>query len=455
MKDTSQAVYICTVRYIPEFPGFNPFCFHLFCALTSKNTCPAHFYWFMSLLELLSQQDVWESFYNYKCSLAAPKSFIHDLRRFIDSKAYLPVCEIIRSGERFPLPEKSIISKMSAQKKRTVYTYPAAENTVLKLLTWLLLRKYDSSFSDNLFSFRPGRTAKDAISYFTRYPNIQNMFAYKTDVSNYFNEVPVQKLIPILERVLQDDPVLFQFLRDLLQESEVLENGVRIIEEKGIMAGTPLSAFYANVYLKELDWLFFYRNIPYARYSDDMIVFADSREEAENYAFEIRRFIADAGLHLNPEKEEYFTPDTGWIFLGFSYLRGVVDIAPASLIKMKQKMKRKTRALTRWQKRNDLSGEKAARAFIRIFNSKIFYNNSDHDLTWSLWYFPVINTDNSLKVIDHYAQECIRYLLTGKHTKSRFNARYDDIKNLGYKCLVHAFYEYKKENTSKNYKNNA
>ena len=409
----------------------------------------------MSLLELLSQQDVWESFYNYKCSLAAPKSFVQDLRRFIDSKAYLPVCEKMINGERFPLPEKSIISKMSAQKKRTVYTYPAAENTVLKLLTWLLLRKYDSFFSDNLFSFRPGRTAKDAISYFTRYPNIRNMFAYKTDISNYFNEVPVRNLIPLLERVLKDDPALFLFLRSLLQEPEVLDNGVRVIENKGIMAGTPLSAFYANLYLKELDRLFYDRNIPYARYSDDMIVFADSREKAEAYASEIQRFIADVGLHINPEKDAFFNPDTGWVFLGFSYCRGVVDIAPASLIKMKQKMKRKTRALARWQKRNDLSGEKAARAFIRIFNSKIFENSSDHDLTWSLWYFPVITTDSSLKEIDHYAQECIRYLLTGKHTKSRFNVRYDEIKNLGYKCLVHAFYEYKKESASKNYKNNA
>ena len=99
------------------------------------------------LLEQLKDKNCWEDFYAYRTSLVCPKDFAKELRGFIDEEAYLPVCEAIGRGDRFPLPKKAVISKMSSQKKRTVYIYPKAENTVLKMLTWLMLRRYDSVFS--------------------------------------------------------------------------------------------------------------------------------------------------------------------------------------------------------------------------------------------------------------------------------------------------------------------
>ena len=106
----------------------------------------------MPLLDLLSREDVWEAFYNYRTSLICPKNEEKELRGFIDRRAYVPVCERIASGEPFPLPRRAVISKMHSGKKRTVYIYPEPENTVFKLLTWLLLRQYDGLFSPNLYS---------------------------------------------------------------------------------------------------------------------------------------------------------------------------------------------------------------------------------------------------------------------------------------------------------------
>ena len=121
----------------------------------------------MSLLNNLSDPACWEAFYAYRTSLACPKADADELRRYIDEKASLPVTELIRKGGRFPLPRRAVISKMHTQKKRVVYIYPPAENMVLKLLTWLLLRTYDSLFADGLYSFRPGRSAKDAVRKLT------------------------------------------------------------------------------------------------------------------------------------------------------------------------------------------------------------------------------------------------------------------------------------------------
>ena len=397
----------------------------------------------MTLLSQLSDKERWESFYEYKTTLAVRGSFETELRGFIDRADFLPVCRAIEEGAPCPLPVRSVISKMSSQKKRVVYTYPEPWNTVFKMLTWLLLRKYDGIFADNLWSFRPGRTAKEAVKKLAAAQDRRGLYSYKADVSDYFNSIPVPLMTAELGSVLKDDVRLRAFLCGLLRETRVCDRGTVKEERKGIMAGTPLAAFYANVFLRELDRRFETAGIPYARYSDDIILFAATPEERDGHAAYVRSFLADRGLAVNPSKETFASPEDGWVFLGFSYRRGKIDIAPASVKKLKGKMRRKTRALKRWSDRGGHGGEKAAKAFIRIFNRKLFENAGENDLTWARWYFPALNTTDGLRRIDAYAQECVRYLLTGTRTKARFNARYADLKALGYRSLVHEYYGFR------------
>ena len=395
----------------------------------------------MSLLDMLSDETVWNKFYEYKLSLACPKEFTGELRRFIDEKRYLPICEAINAGESFPIPRKSILVKTGTDKKRVVYTYPPDENTVLKLLTWLMLRKYDALFARNLYSFRPGKTAKDAVRDLLKTGTVMQMYSYKVDVHDYFNSVPVGRLLPMLRSALADDEGLYVFLSSLLSEPCVSDRGRIVTECKGIMAGTPLSSFYANLYLSGLDRHFEESGEIYARYSDDIIVFSSDEAEVKKQAEYIRSFLASYSLEVNPLKECFGSPEDGFVFLGFSCLGGKVDIAPVTVKKLKQKMRRKRDALMRWQKRNGIGGERAAKAFIRIFNSKLLESPRDNELSWSNWFFPVIDTADGLHEIDLYAQDCIRYLISGKHTKARYNVRYEDLKELGYHSLVHAYYE--------------
>lgn len=393
-----------------------------------------------TLLRALRSPARWEAFYAYKAGLAVPKTFTRDLRAFIDEKRYLPICDSVARGDAFPLPRRAEISKQGTDKKRVVYKYPADQTTALKLLTHLTLRRYDGLFAPGLYSFRPGRTAKDAVRSLLKRPGVFGMYAFKTDVHDYFNSIPVEKLVPMLETALADDPALAAFYVRLLTEPRVLDGDRVIAERKGIMAGTPPSAFFANLYLSALDAHFAALGAPYARYSDDIILFAESREALDAHASFVTAFLADHGLALNPEKTEMRAPGEPWTFLGFVCREGVVDVSPAAVTKLKGKMRRKTRALARWAKRNGVSGEKAAKAFLRIFNRKLFEQAGDNELTWTAWYFPVISTADSLRVIDRYAQDCVRYLVSGTRTKSRFNVRYEDLKRLGYRSLVHAYY---------------
>ena len=396
----------------------------------------------MTILEALSVPEVWEAFFRYKSSLISSAGELDALRAFIDRRAWLPVCERIDRETPMPLPHRVVISKLHSAKKRVVYVYPEPENTVYKLLTWLLLRRYDGLFSPGLYSFRPGRTAKDAVRRLLAIPGIRGMYAYKADVSNYFNSIDLDRFLPRLREVLAEDPALCAFLSGLLSEPRVLDGAKALTEQKGIMAGTPQSSFYANLYLRDVDAAFHAMGVPYARYSDDIILFAPTEEAVRALAGDLRGRLEEKGLTVNPSKEAVYAPEEGWTFLGFRCAGDSIDIAPATLDKLKAKMRRKTRALSRWRDRTDHSGEQAARAFIRIFNRKLLEAPIDSELSWSRWFFPVINTAESLHEIDRYAQDCLRTLVSGKRTKARYNVRYEDLKALGYRSLVHAYYDH-------------
>lgn len=369
------------------------------------------------------------------------------LEDFIQTKGYLPVVEGILQDQPFSKPQKREISKLHSGKKRVVYTYREPENWVLKLLTFLLQRKYDRLFCPNLYSFRKGRSVRDAVKLLTGHPDIQKMWAYKVDISNYFNSIPIPKLLPMLREALKEEVEVYRFLETILCDPWVEADGVLLREDKGIMAGTPISTFLADLYLNAMDWHFYGEKVLYARYSDDIILFALSREALQTQVSTVQAFLARAGLSVNREKEEWTAPGQMWTYLGISYRDGVVDVAPASVDKLKGKMRRKARALSRWAARKNATGSQAAGAFIRKFNQKLFENTNEHDLTWSVWYFPLINTDVSLREIDQYCQSCIRSLATGKHNKSSYNFRYEQMKELGYLSLVNRYYKVKKEST--------
>ena len=101
------------------------------------------------------------------------------------------------------------------------------------------------------------------------------------------------------------------------------------------------------------------------------------------------------------------------------------------------------RSLLRWKKRKSISDERVMLRMIAYFNQNFFESTANNTLTWSRWYFPVINSADGLHEIDCYLQYCIRVLSTGRHVKSNYRVTYEQLKALGYKSLVHEYYKYK------------
>lgn len=400
----------------------------------------------MSILNDIIDVKIWEAFFTYKSENESfTKEEAKAIRTFIDEKRFEYYAEQIKNNA-FPteFPTKKIVNKEGTEKKRIVYSYAKEDNIIFKFIAYNLYQ-YDDQFSRNCYAFRRGYGVKDAVRRFKGNPEFAEKYCYKADISNYFNSIDVERLLEKMEFIKKDDEILYNLFEKCLKEERVYIGTELIVEQHGAMAGTPCSPFFANIYLAELDTYFETLHVPYFRYSDDILIFADSEEELQQLIAVFLQKIKEHHLEINESKVTITKPGEPFEFLGFSYQNGVIDLSYNTKRKIKSKIKRKAEALRRWQRKKGVTSDKAAIGFINTMNKK-FYGGTKRewhqdDFTWCRWFFPNITTDVSLKEIDAYMQQYIRYIITGRHYKGNYRISYEQLKNWGYRSLVHEYYE--------------
>ncbi len=403
-----------------------------------------------TILQTADSKQAWLDFLEYKLdkqhlSYREEK----ELREFIEAEEYLRLCDLWKQ-EQYPqgYPQKRTVNKQGTRKKRVVYSFPGADGLLLKFIAFHLYR-YDWYFGDNCYAFRRNFGVREAIRRIRTTSGIEQKYCLKVDISNYFNSIDVDILLEKLSFIQETDWELYKLFVKILKEERVMDNTKILLDKHGAMAGTPTSPFFANVYLRDVDYYFKEMGILYFRYSDDILIFADSLEELENYQHILYRQIESLGLAINPDKVHISAPGETWEFLGFSYRDGEIDLSDTTLRKTKAKIKRKADALRRWSRSKNLPYEKAAIGLIHTMNRKFFGSATleevdDEDtkeFTWSRWFFPNLTTDKGLKIIDTYFQEYIRYTITGRHYKGNYRISYEQLKNWGYRSLVHEYYK--------------
>lgn len=401
----------------------------------------------MSILRDLCNESVWEEYLDKKETIQHyPESEMRYLRELIYGTMNKPgisrLAEDIAEGRyRFSVPQKKLISKSRFGKKREVYLFRSDEAVVLKILNHLLSR-YDGIFAPNLFSYRTSVKVKDAVRNLFADRNLCHKYGYKTDIHSYFNTIDVGLLLADLEVILKDDPELFELMRDILVDDR-FKVGQRIKHgERGALPGVPISPFFANVYLMGLDEHFLDSNITYMRYSDDIIMFADSKEELDEAISYLYDYIAERRLTINPSKDKYFMPGEEFDFLGFSISSERIDLSENTIRKIKGNIKRRSRRFRSWMASKDVSVDRTVRGYISYYNKKFYGRGENGELTWSLWYLPTITTDESLRDIDHYLQERIRFVATGRYNKRNYGIMpYERMVEFGYMPLVRKYHE--------------
>ena len=393
----------------------------------------------------IMSQEVWDDFLAYRLRKGRfTWHFFEQADGYVEKEEYLPIARRVASGGALSIPRRTVINKMGSGKKRVVYQYPQEEKSILKIISFLLYR-YDDRFASNCYSFRRGMRACDAVLKINKTLGGRSLWAYKVDIHDYFNSISIPLLMPILHDLLSDDPELYSFFKSMLEDNRSLDGETVIRENRGVMAGTPTAPFLADVYLMEVDKYFEKEGILYARYSDDIILFASDYEELLAHKAVLTDFFRRYRLEVNPAKEKVYAPGEPYEFLGFRSDGKKIGVSKSTIEKMKGKISRKARSLNRWASKKGIPRVQAMKAMIGCFNAKFFEGDDPDSLSWSRWFFPVINTAEGLEEIDHYLQENIRFLSTGKHNKANFRVRYEDLKSLGYRSLVHEYHRFREK----------
>ncbi|MEM4368657.1 MAG: reverse transcriptase domain-containing protein, partial [Candidatus Anstonellales archaeon] len=331
--------------------------------------------------------------------------------------------------------------------KKIVYRLFFLDEFLFKVINKIFQQNYNNLISPLCFSFQKNKNAKTAFKEILKDKNLKQKFCLRLDIKNFFNSININDFFNSLHLEFINDLPLLKLLEKLYLNNKVIYEGKVIFENnKGLMAGTPLAPFFSNIYLKSLDDFFVKQKVNYARYADDIIVF-DNEKNILKWKNYIVTYLLKKGLQINEEKTKVIGPAQPWEYLGIQYHNNVLDLSSISLHKLKAKIRRLTKKFYRWKKKKQPPVEKLIFYFIKKLNKK-FYGNlekEDNKFCWAQWFLPLLNTHKSLKSIDAFVQEKIRFLTSGKYRKKNYKIMpYNKIQKLGYLPLTKAYYEFKK-----------
>ena len=204
----------------------------------------------------------------------------------------------------------------------------------------VLQRRWDSTFSDHSYGFRPGRSAHQAVAQAQQYIAEGYGWVVDLDLEKFFDRVNHDKLMgQIAKRV--EDKRLLKLIRAFLNAG-VMENGLVAPSVEGTPQGGPLSPMLSNLVLDELDRELERRGHRYIRYADDGNIYVHSQRAGQRVMESITRFITHKlKLKVNEAKSAVARPQER-TFLGFSFTNGPEikrTIAPKALERFKHRIR--------------------------------------------------------------------------------------------------------------------
>jgi len=208
----------------------------------------------------------------------------------------------------------------------------------------VLQRRWDRTFSDYSYGFRPGRSAHQAVAQAQQYIAEGHSWCVDFDLEKFFDRVNHDKLMgQIAKRV--EDKRLLKLIRAFLNAG-VMENGLVSRSVEGTPQGGPLSPLLSNLVLDELDRELERRGHRFVRFADDSNIYVRSERAGQRVMESITRFITQRlKLKVNETKSAVARPQERKV-LGFSFSAGPEVkrvIAPKALDRFKRRIREITR----------------------------------------------------------------------------------------------------------------
>jgi len=206
--------------------------------------------------------------------------------------------------------------------RRMAFVHPR-DYIVIQAIINIIGSVFEKTFSDSCLGYRldiEGKTGnsifyswqsswqnrKRRVTSFLYHPDY---FHYiKTDISRFYDNIDRVRLYGLILDKIGSEKEICQIIESFLGNSyiEDLSGKENICKPppKGIPQGPAFSAFFANIYLNELDRIIEKKSYDYVRYVDDMVILCESKKQLEDIKELVIHYLPSVNLELNTNKTE-------------------------------------------------------------------------------------------------------------------------------------------------------
>ena len=163
------------------------------------------------------------------------------------------------------------------------------------------------------------------------------------DLESYFDTIPHAALMRQIEERISDGRVLE--LIALFLSQDIIHGMKRWTPTGGTPQGAVISPLMANIYLHPLDRGMKQQGYRMVRYADDFVVLCRTAEQAQAAHEEVKSWVKQNGLTLNPDKThvgDCRQAGQGFEFLGYRFEAGQRWVRPKSLKALREGIRQKT-----------------------------------------------------------------------------------------------------------------
>ena len=276
----------------------------------------------MELIEkILSEENLQKAIRKVKKNKGAPgvdKMTVQEVEEWFNQYKEDLISKILNKQYK-PMPVKRVYIPKPNGKQRPLGIPTVVDRVIQQAMLQVLSEIYEPIFSDHSYGFRPNRSAHMAMEEVLGYLNDGYEWIVDLDIEKFFDTVNHDKLISILRERVNDSKTL-HLIRAYLQAG-ILDKGLVRSSTIGTPQGGLISVILSNIYLDKFDKELESRNLRFARYADDCIIFVKSEMSANRVMKSVTSWLErKLFLKVSAKKTKVVRPTKGQ-FLGFTFYR--------------------------------------------------------------------------------------------------------------------------------------
>jgi RNA-directed DNA polymerase len=217
------------------------------------------------------------------------------------------------------------------------------DRLIQQAILQVLQRRWDPTFSEHSYGFRPGRSAHQAVAQAQRYVADGYEWVVDIDLEKFFDRVNQDILMDRVAKRISDKRLL-RLIRAYLNAG-VMADGLVSPTDEGVPQGGPLSPLLSNLVLDEFDRELTHRGLRFCRYADDCNIYVRSHRAGERVMASVCRFLTTR-LQLKVNETKSAVARSGERkFLGFTISNEAEptrQIAAKALAKFKERIRELT-----------------------------------------------------------------------------------------------------------------